>query len=739
MPKLKSPSKTYPKMFPAGYSGSQILRAALGDGPQQRLYTSGDFGLGDHKNLPTSILGFIFFSGVTNLGASIGMHQPQNLSASVIGSYCQTITPKRYIIGYEDGVPQFLETRQRYQCVSFISSYLKSFSQASRSMSAAIKVSFSETKDLETFIIAGKEIFSSYANLTSVISGYGTLPGSLLSSITGVQCQSLGPQQYVIGYEDGVPQFLAARHLYRCVSFLSGFIRSTIQITKNLPVIITPSRSGTRDLGTQIVVGRDVFSSYRNLGTIISGFGTTPGSISASIIGTYCQTLFGKRYFIGYEDGVPQYVDGRTTYRCVAFLPASINQVWYRDLGAFIWAQPIYHEEVNLPAYIDGKNLQKYRNLGALIYTPIDLSASIRGWAIKDLVAYITGFTYEDLPASIYPVPPIDLPGYLKVWPMAHLPGRIHGWEQRDLGAFIDWNIAKNLPAFIGIHPPKDLGVRLRAWARGVTADLGAFIDGFTYEDLGATIRANYFDNLPAEIYPIAPKDLPAFIHGWDIKNLLAYINGVYGDGDLHASITGVSYDVHPTSPQDLSASIRSMYYRDLGAYIYGSRGQGNLGAYIGIQPSYNLTAFIYGDGLSNLGATIVPKIVLMTTIVDIITKEHLNLNALINICVSSHYRDLAAFLQCSYISDMSASIEGTKVYTEYSNLGAKIGYADTYVELDKIPITLDILSGYITEDKIPLSLRIMTQCGALSASIVGLYRNSDMSASITGTWLHAY
>jgi len=738
MPILRPP---YPGMFPAGYSGSQIIRSGVMEDPEQRLYPAGDTGLYGHKNLGGWILGFQFFSATGNLSASIGMHAPQNLPASIIGSYCQTISPKRYVIGYEDGTPQFLETRQRYQCVSILSAYLKSFAHTSKNLPTAIKPTTSTTRDLGTFIISGHEIFSEYRDLPGLISGYGTLPGSISASIAGVQCQSLGPQQYVIGYEDGTPQFLSARDWYRCVSFLSAYVKSRIQATKDLPATITPSRSETRDLGTFIIAGHEIFSEYRDLGAILTGFETLPGSISASIVGTYCQTLFGKRYFVGYEDGVPQYIDGRTTYRCVDFLPARINQVWYEDLAAFIWGQPIFHEQKDLPAYINGRRLQEYKDLGALIYPPVDLPAFIHGFDTRDLLAYLRAFMHDDLPGNISPIPPVDLPGYLKVWPMDHLPGIIHGWQEADLGAQIDWNIADDLPASIGAHPPRNLGALLKGWVREATSDLGGNITGFTFDDLGGIIRAKYFENLGGYVFPILPKDLGAFIHGWDTKDLPAYIAGVYGANDLQAYINAYN------QPVDLPAFVQIrkgvQIPRDLRAYAYGATildQQENLGASISMHAPADLSAYLVVQGGSgDLGATILPKIIQMTTIIDLITKEHSDLNALINVCVSSEYRNLAAFLQCSYIADLPASIEGTKNLTTYRDLVATIGYADSYISVDKLPISVEILSGYINEDKLPIYVRIFTQQSLLRASITGTYLYDDLGAQITGTWLDEY
>lgn len=503
MPILRPP---YPGMFPAGYSGSQIIRSGVMEDPEQRLYSAGDTGLYGHKNLPSSINGFIFFSGVTNLGASIGMHQPQNLSASVIGSYCQTITPKRYIIGYEDGAPQFLETRQRCQCVSFISSYLKSFSQASRSMSAAIKVSFSETKDLETFIIAGKEIFSSYANLTSVISGYGTLLGSLLSSITGVQCQSLGPQQYVIGYEDGVLQFIDGRPKYRCVSFLSGSIRQVFFEDLSASIYVIPREN--RNLGAYL---NAVFKQeeYNLRGSIKAWQRDISNDLSAYIKGLVYRDLGVFIRALTHED-----------------LPANVYGVAPKDLSAFIKVWPMR----SLPARVRGWQSSDLgatidwnmkSDLGSYIGTsfPVDLHARLKGWcreATSDLSANVRSFAYKDLPASIRSTYLKDLPAYLFAIVPRDLPARIHGWQEYDLSAEL-----------VGVYGPYDLRASINATGG--------------YRDLSAYVKSRIATEVPI--------DLSASISSYYAKDLSSYI-GLIEPSDLSAHITSIGYS------DDLPASI---------------------------------------------------------------------------------------------------------------------------------------------------------------------------------------
>jgi hypothetical protein len=613
--------------------------------------------------------------------------------------------PKKYFIGYDAGIPQFIETKQKFRCVDFLSARLRSFQQSIRDMAAEIEG-------------LPEEFFHGQKDLHAIVSGSASgVLGSLGTDITGVRCRTLSAKQYFIGYESGSPQFINGRPIYRCVDFLPAFLKVFKQGQKDLSASIRGFGAAYADLGTNIIAGHEIFSEYRDLGAILVGSATFPSSLSASIVGSYCQALTPKAYFIGYENGIPKYIQGKQRFRCVDFLPASISRVFYKDLPAYIFAQP-----------------KEERDLGAF------LRQMFAGQ--KNLPAFLNALTYENLPAEILPVPPKDLPGYLKVWPMEHLPGRIHGWQEADLGAFIDWNDMRQLPAQIGAHPPKDIWALIKGWVREATYDLGGIIRAFQYQGLGGIIRGTYLENLPAYLFCIEPANLNGFIHGWQEADLPASLVGVYGPYDLQAyiNITG--------EPRDLPARVKAMkaveVASDLTAYVNPATvlmQQADLASIIAAHVPGNLGATLIPSGAAqDLSAFIYPKMVFMTTALSVSTMEHSDLGAVINfICRGSGFKNLGASVEISYLKDLAAQITGKKIPMNQYNLGASVGYAANYVYTDRVPISLTVGTGYRIEDKIPILLSIYKQQAYLSAAITGTYRYNDLGVTITPTWLEEY
>lgn len=877
MPIIRPFSTLYPRLFPAGYSGSQVLRSAVIDGPEQRLYQAGDYGLAGYKNLQSSVTGYAVFHGLGSLYSSISGHNPSNLSAAVSAVRCQAISPKRYVIGYEDGEPQFLETRQQFRCVSFVSAYLKSTIETSKNLSAAVKVIYSGYDDLSAELTGFPSTFGGNRGLAAVIKSYASVYNSLSASVVGSYCQTLLPIRYIVGYESGIPKFIEGRQQFRCVSFLPGYISIISRSSGSLPATVRGWVSSYSDLGIYMIKG--IYSGSENLPTVVRPHVYTSGSLHVSVFGSYCQTLSPKRYVIGYEEGTPQFLETRQQFRCVDFIPAYVSAViststdlpaltrgWvssYKDLGADIisgrtwfaenlclaaainaWAVaseknlsvdiigsycqallprkyiigyengvpkfidgrqrfrcvtflPAYikrnfrvdlgawvflRERVNvdLPAYLNAvwkqgsldlkglirgwvyeapKDLPVYiwgcevRDMPAIIgvHAPGDLPARLRvfsqvaedlpaniyGWAIKDLLATLTGMIAYDLPVYVYSIPSKDLQAYLKVWPQEDLPANLYGWDSKDLGAVIDWNIGKDLPATIGGHPWKNLGIILRGWARRVPTDLLAYIRGFTYEDMQAMIRATYLEDLLAYLYSIPPRDIQATIHGWDTKDLLAILIGGYGPHDIQAYINVYN------RPVDLPGRIigrRGIEIPSNLPVVVSSWGSGDLRFDINAIPSINLGAYLAPSGTSTLlPAYIYPKMLNLTTIVSIGTMEHLDLYAVINLCGGSGFKNLNSFIRCMYLKDLGASIEG-KVYPNYTaDLAAKIGYADTYINVDKLPVTISIDSGYITEDKLPLFINIHALQANLKSYITATPRYTDLGVSLRGVWLREH
>lgn len=365
-----------------------------------------------------------------------------------------------------------------------------------------------------------------------------------------------------------------------------------------------------------------------------------------------------------------------------------------------------------------------------------NISAYIRAYYnSSNLSAYVNILMSDSLPAYIGGEVAPDLPAYLKVWPMKQLPTNIYGWGQLDLSAYIYSIQQGNLPAIIGIESPIDLGIILRVWAREVTKDLGAYISSLQ-KDLQGIIRATYLKDLPAYLYSIKPRDISASIYGYGLVELSAYLNGIYGPYDLRASINITNNYKDLSAYLDPNTGVREPY--DLSAYVRGW-GAGNLGAYIYSIVCVNLSAYLNTQGyVGDLAASIYPKTIRLTSVISVITMEHLDLSAVVNpSCIWSEPKDLAAYIRCVYKSDLGATLLGKRYDTGVGNLYGKVGYADTYSFIDKLPISVNITTkSYRFVDKFPIYLRFFADTRALTASIVGTYLYKNLPVSISGVYL---
>lgn len=458
----------------------------------------------------------------------------------------------------------------------------------------------------------------------------------------------------------------------------------------------------------------------------------------------YCET-----YIVGYSTRGVQIIQGKCHYGGIRDIGADIGGHYPGDLPAFIRGL-VY---ADLPAEIIGEEDTQEEDLGGIIggHYPKDLQGIIAAHQPEDLPGYIRGFDYRDLPASITILfskllpaeiaahQPEDLSAYIKPWPQRDLGGDIHGWDTKDLQGIINIIAAIDLPATIYTHSPKNLRGIIKGWVREATYDLGAIIGGLDADDLPAEIRGTEMRQLPAYIFSIAPKDLSANIYGWDTKDLQGIINGVYNPWDLQASING-----SPWRSRDLSATITSSVYpfKDLTGIILGTRGQENLTAQLGIIYKGDLGAYIdTGRDINNLPASIYPKMMRLTGIISVVTMEHSDLSATINIpCFYSDFRDLATYINPVFKSDLGAFIHPQSWGGGIENLGAKWGYHDRSVVQDKLSITLTFTGwDYRTEDKITIITEVFRSGLSLGASIVAQRLPGNLSASITGVRLKPY
>jgi hypothetical protein len=434
---------------------------------------------------------------------------------------------------------------------------------------------------------------------------------------------------------------------------------------------------------------------------------------------TYSYVKECKKFIIGYNVYGVQIIKGKCVFGGV------------RDLGVEITGYSFISDTLDLIAHIKGTYRGPDQNLPAYV--------KVFQQGQKDLPGFLRGLLTNDLPSTLYPIPPKDLPAYLKPWPQRDLPGNIHGWEERDLGGDIYAYQFKDLPARIFAEGPKNLAARLKGWAREVIADLGGNIRGLTYEGLQALIRCKYLADLPGYIGAVEPKNLPASLYGWQELDLGGILTGVYGDYDLQAYInaTGNYKNLNGYVLPVLGKNIPG----NLPAYIFGSF-TGDLSAIIGAIEAGNLPAYLNVLGASgDLGASIYPKFIRLAGLVSVSTLANRNLYATINSpCGASAPKDLLAYLNVVYKSELGAYIKGLRSFETAKNLGATINIENSYLTLDKLPISIILNSNvYKVLDKLPIYISMYREFKGLSASITGILTSKNLGATITADYLDAY
>ncbi len=436
----------------------------------------------------------------------------------------------------------------------------------------------------------------------------------------------------------------------------------------------------------------------------------------------------------------------RPSYEQTADLQAAINV--------------ISQDSADLSASITGEEVGGYRDLSAYIKSTIEdyknLGAAIRRLdsGLKDLVAYTKATTegYKDLGAAIRRLnkESTDLLASIGT----HLPA--------DLAAELNVIEIRNLIATINgvlFSSSADLASRVGVFQH-VYVDLNAYIaSGLLLGDLAVTINIISISNLPAVLKAINQeyldlnaylkareiKNLGASLHGWDERFLSASLVGEYGPYDIQAYLNPVpsqnllAYITGWKGYQisfDLSAFVRGDTISDLGASIYAS------GAKV------DLSAYIFAGGGTNLGATIIPKTIRMKRALQISLLEHKDLKAIINFqCFGSGYSDLAASLHVLYKLDLKAYIIGWYGGTSdnLKELGAHINTETYTVQNTYLPKFVPAVDKY-TQLKIwfsgtgPTHIAFDTidilygsyYSGNLTATITGILTSMDLGASLT-------
>ncbi len=489
-------------------------------------------------------------------------------------------------------------------------------------------------------------------------------------------------------------------------------------------------------------------SEYRNLRSNIHGWieatiqsfitGHTPVNISAAIRSWYSEKFknlsgnvrgWGEVYLNATMDGhIPATLRGMIKVDDKIFInfPSYIRGWQQSDLGAILGGT---HDPENLSAQLVVEQ-RRERYLSAMLYA----------WHARDLIASLNVVFPNDLQSTLYPILPVSLSGYLKARQYISLRTFINGWQDYDLGAYINQIWVESFPASIygRTDTKKDLSVRIKGY--GIEyKELHGSITAFHWQPLGAILRATYLANIHAYVFPVVPKDISGRIHAWHERFLQGILNGqnypwnltaqIYARGGLNNFTASIQPIRGREIYSNLSITIHPWEISLFSAYILGDSAP-------------VLTAFLNPLGFArDLHASIRPKMIRLTTVINIPTQPHGNLSSTINYpCFRTNNSDLPAYIYTKYKSDLYAYIKPIIYNYKPKDFPAKIGYTDAYLEVDKLKLSISIYPNeFFTEDKFKFLLNLLDAENMLTAYIRGTLRYNSISARIVCDSIPAY
>ncbi len=412
----------------------------------------------------------------------------------------------------------------------------------------------------------------------------------------------------------------------------------------------------------------------------------------------------------------------------------------YFDLSATI-SGVLVGETKDLGGYIKSA-FQAAKNMGA--YT----KGTIADY--KNLIAAIQGFTQDtaDLPAEIV--------GEL-LKDTLDLQSIINIIEIKDLSSSITPELFKgqtDLEAAISkifLRSYNNLGAQIRTPFE--IADLLAELNIVSVTNLPAAIKIfiQDFKDLQAYLNIIQIEDLLANIHGFDTRNLSAIAAGVYGPHDLQAFIVGTG------GYRQLYAYVRGMLGVEipynLPAVLIGTFSS-DLPAFIDSITPANLRAYINVTGQADdLPATIIPKVIYMTQVLQVALLEHVDLKAMINsACFGSDSANLYAYIRSIEKLDLQGIIFGwhVDIYSNAKDLRMYINTEDYYVQDKAAPwlfaedresyhtrlkITFNATgSAYTVFDTQEIFYGVAIYAN-LTAAITGILTSVNLGATITAQY----
>lgn len=654
---------------------------------------------------------------------------------NVVSPYWETThtypkTCPKYVVGYGGGRVQIIKGRCLYGGIRDLRCLLTGLSIDEVTSNLPVYINSvlrNDQKDLPAYYYAVPPIdLSAYIDvhqpdhLFASVRGWTTLYHDLPAFLQGIKKRS----------EDQILAIIDVHQPENLLGSVRGWVSSYHDLTALLQGI---NKRGGGQIPATIGVHSPTDLPAGIGGHLWGTLGATiyrhyPKNLSAHLIGSVVEVVL----------DLPVYVWGWET----TFLSATARS-WHREqqgvvagrihgfmerfLGANI---PGTHFPVDLGGYFRAGH-QEARLIGALIY----------GWAVSDLNAS-TNIVYPfDLGAYTNAILPEDLSAYLKVRYRQNLTASTYGWQFFGLGASINQIYADLLPA--SIYGRDDMYGDLRARLKGTVSsdhqDLALFIRSVLLADLTAQIRATYLSGITAYLYAIPPRDLVGRLRGWQEGNLQATMVGQDYPWNLTAEIypTGqwvlLGASVYPKRAVEIYTTLNASAYSWEARY---------LGSSISGEDAHHLWATINALGYSsNLHARIVPKMIRLTTVVNVHTMNHLDLSAIINYsCFKTGFSDLSSNIYSKPKADLQAYIKVIRFNYKPVYLPAKVGYHNTVSEVDKFKLRINIHPSDVTfEDKLMLRFMVLAAGNFLGAYIRGTLRYDQLSARIVAEGVPKY
>lgn len=451
-----------------------------------------------------------------------------------------------------------------------------------------------------------------------------------------------------------------------------------------------------------------------------------------------------KTIVVGYSGSTIQTLHLPCEYGGIRDVGASIyGNPLHKDLGSYIFALAWFKD---LTSYIKSltrqtKNLYTYLNAFGTGLTDLVNAIKVLHSNTFDLSSTLEGFKgieiTNDIPSYIYSIPPVDLQAILNVIELRDLPSSITGeW----------WKGIANLPSSIpstSLRSFVSISSTLSGWA---AKDLGSIIQPNVNFDLTSLINGGMFaihKDLSTYLNAVAPALLNSTIHGFATTDLVASLIGGFGPGDIQSYINAVS-------PSDLKSRIYA--YKGVGvvydlASIISGYNTSDLTASIWPNSPVDLGAYIKSIGKSlDLGASIIPMTILMSTVFKVSLLEYKNLPSLINYgCRQSDYKDLNSYTYALMCKDLRSMLIGW--HGDYAkNVRDLKSYINvqTALTVNTLSINFNVAPEYSEFDlnftrpshyyKVVDSARVGFSTGEykiLSSYIYGLPRHVDLSAYI--------